>query len=50
MARHRFLCPLRWADVDVYGVINNVSIMRYLEEARVDLLGCMGSAWSAISI
>jgi acyl-CoA thioester hydrolase len=41
MARHRFLCPLRWADVDVYGVINNVSIMRYLEEARVDLLGCM---------
>ncbi|HXS61992.1 MAG TPA: thioesterase family protein [Streptosporangiaceae bacterium] len=41
MARHRFLCPLRWADVDVYGVINNVAIVRYLEEARVDLLGRM---------
>jgi acyl-CoA thioester hydrolase len=41
MARHRFLCPLRWADVDVYGVINNVSIVRYLEEARVDLLTSM---------
>ncbi|HEY3906524.1 MAG TPA: thioesterase family protein [Streptosporangiaceae bacterium] len=41
MARHRFLCPLRWSDVDVYGVINNVSIVRYLEEARVDLLACM---------
>lgn len=44
MARHRFLCPLRWSDVDVYGVINNVSIVRYLEEARIDLLGCMESA------
>ena len=41
MARHRFDCPLRWADVDVYGVINNVAIVRYLEEARVDLLGRM---------
>jgi acyl-CoA thioester hydrolase len=41
MARHRFACPLRWADVDVYGVINNVAIVRYLEEARVDLLGRM---------
>jgi acyl-CoA thioester hydrolase len=41
MARHRFLCPLRWADVDVYCVINNVAIVRYLEEARVDLLGRM---------
>ncbi len=38
MARHSFLCPLRWADVDVYGVINNVSFLRYLEEARVDLI------------
>ncbi len=41
MARHAFPCPLRWADVDVYGVINNVAIVRYLEEARVDLLACM---------
>lgn len=41
MARHSFLCPLRWADVDVYGVINNVSFMRYLEEARVDLIMTM---------
>lgn len=38
MARHRYLCPLRWADMDVYGVINNVAFMRYLEEARVDLI------------
>ncbi|HET9894798.1 MAG TPA: thioesterase family protein [Streptosporangiaceae bacterium] len=38
MTRHSFLCPLRWADVDVYGIINNVAFVRYLEEARVDLL------------
>lgn len=38
MARHSFLCPLRWSDVDVYGVINNVAFLRYLEEARVDLI------------
>jgi acyl-CoA thioester hydrolase len=44
MARHHFGCPLRWSDVDVYGVINNVSIMRYLEEARVDLLSHMDPA------
>jgi len=41
MARHHFACPLRWSDVDVYGVINNVAFVRYLEEARVDLIGCM---------
>jgi acyl-CoA thioester hydrolase len=38
MARHTYFCPLRWADVDVYGVINNVAFVRYLEEARVDLI------------
>ena len=41
MARHRFACPLRWSDVDVYGIVNNVAFARYLEEARVDLIGCM---------
>lgn len=41
MTRHTYLCPLRWADVDVYGVINNVAFVRYLEEARVDLILCM---------
>src|ERR1700691_1564219 len=41
VARHSFLCPLRWSDVDVYGVVNNVAFVRYLEEARVDLFLCM---------
>jgi acyl-CoA thioester hydrolase len=34
----RFLCPLRWSDTDAYGHINNVELMRLLEEARVALL------------
>ena len=36
MATHTYQCPLRWADMDVYGVINNVVFLRLLEEARVD--------------
>jgi acyl-CoA thioester hydrolase len=38
MATHTYQCPLRWADMDAYGVINNVVFLRLLEEARVDLL------------
>ncbi len=38
MARHVFLCPLRWSDMDSYGHVNNVVYLRYLEEARVDML------------
>lgn len=41
MAQHTYFCSLRWADVDVYGVINNVAFVRYLEEARVDLILAM---------
>jgi acyl-CoA thioester hydrolase len=36
--RHRELVPLRWSDTDAYGHINNVMIMRLLEEARVAAL------------
>lgn len=42
MARHLYRCPLRWADMDVYGIVNNVVFLRYLEEARVDLVFRMG--------
>jgi acyl-CoA thioester hydrolase len=38
MARHIYQCPLRWADMDAYGHINNVIFLRYLEEARIDLM------------
>ncbi|MEV3860773.1 thioesterase family protein [Streptomyces sp. NPDC050095] len=38
MARHVYACPLRWADMDAYGHVNNVVFLRYLEEARIDFL------------
>ena len=27
--------PLRWADMDAYGHVNNVAVLRLLEEARI---------------
>lgn len=38
MARHRYMCPMRWSDMDAYGHVNNVTFLTYLEEARVDML------------
>ncbi|WP_329178838.1 acyl-CoA thioesterase [Streptomyces sp. NBC_01477] len=38
MARHIFRCPLRWADMDAFGHVNNVTFLRYLEEARIDFM------------
>lgn len=38
MARHIYHCPLRWADVDQLGHVNNVVYVDYLQEARVDML------------
>ena len=38
MARHVYLCPLRWADMDSLGHVNNVTYVDYLQEARVDML------------
>ena len=38
MTRHTYLCPLRWADMDQLGHVNNVTYVDYLQEARVDML------------
>lgn len=35
--RHTYACPLRWADLDAQGHVNNVVFVDYLQEARVDL-------------
>ncbi len=35
--------PVRWGDMDAYGHVNNAMYMRYLEEARVQLLAEMGA-------
>lgn len=33
--------PLRWADMDSFGHVNNVVFVRYLEQARVEVM----AAW-----
>ena len=44
MARHIYYCPLRWADMDFLGHVNNVVYVDYLQEARVDMLRTHGPA------
>jgi acyl-CoA thioester hydrolase len=36
--RHVYYCPLRWADMDSLGHVNNVTYVDYLQEARADML------------
>src|SRR5215218_4950719 len=36
--------PMRWGDMDAYGHINNVQIVRMLEEARIAAFGPPGGA------
>lgn len=36
MARYCYSCSVRWFDMDAYGHVNNVTFLRYLEEARMD--------------
>ncbi|MFP3492955.1 thioesterase family protein [Pseudomonas sp. SIMBA_059] len=43
MPVHIYQCPVRWSDMDVYGVVNNVSFLRLLEEARVDFIWRLGA-------
>lgn len=35
MTRLRVPVPLRWSDLDAYGHVNNVEVLRLLEEARI---------------
>ncbi len=35
--RHVYECPMRWADLDMLGHVNNVVYVDYLQEARVDM-------------
>ena len=37
--RIEVLVPMRWGDMDAYGHINNVQIVRMLEEARISAFG-----------
>lgn len=42
--RHLYQCPLRWADLDLLGHVNNVVYVDYLQEARVDMMRSHGPA------
>ncbi|GAA1132231.1 acyl-CoA thioesterase [Nocardioides aquiterrae] len=42
--RHTYRCPMRWADLDLLGHVNNVVYVDYLQEARVDMLRTHGPA------
>ncbi len=35
--RHVYECPVRWADLDLLGHVNNVAYVDFLQEARADL-------------
>ncbi|MFF3979799.1 acyl-CoA thioesterase [Streptomyces sp. NPDC001828] len=38
MYRYTYQCPLRWADMDAYGHINNAKFLQYIEEARTRMV------------
>jgi len=38
MARHRYHVQLRWSDMDALRHVNNVQFLRFLEDARVQML------------
>ncbi len=40
--RHLYRCPMRWADLDLLGHVNNVTYVDYLQEARVDMMRALG--------
>lgn len=35
---YRYLCPMRWGDMDAQAHVNNAAFVDYLQEARVDFL------------
>lgn len=39
VSRLTLAVPMRWGDMDAYGHINNVEVLRILEEARVHAFG-----------
>ncbi len=39
--------PVRWGDMDALGHVNNVTFVRYAEQARVEVLDALGPDWTA---
>jgi acyl-CoA thioester hydrolase len=38
VSRFRYLCPMRWGDLDAQAHVNNAAYLDYLQEARVEFL------------
>jgi len=36
------LCQVRWIDIDAYRHVNNTVYLRYLEQARLEMIGYLG--------
>jgi acyl-CoA thioester hydrolase len=36
--RFHYACPMRWADLDAQGHVNNAAYLDYLQEARIEFL------------
>lgn len=48
---HVTTCQIRWIDIDAYRHVNNTVFLRYLEQARLEMLGHVGevageSSWT----
>lgn len=41
MPKYTYPCPLRWADADAYGHVNNAMFLRFMEEARTRMFHAM---------
>jgi len=39
---HVTVCQIRWIDIDAYRHVNNTVFLRYLEQARLEMLGHVG--------
>lgn len=46
---HRLQLATRFSDIDMMGHINNVAMLRYCEEARVELLSSLGRGLGTVS-
>jgi acyl-CoA thioester hydrolase len=47
---HTYECPMRWADMDLLGHVNNVTYLDYLAEAREHLFAGHGAARATVSL
>ena len=46
---HTYECPLRWADLDLLGHVNNVTYLDYVAEAREDLFAGLPAGRAPVS-